>query len=454
VRRAVPFLLALLISACASDRASTQPERTATTKTATTSPAQQAPSSQPRPAASAAGWTTYGGGASRAGIADGAPSSPNLRRRFARSLDGQVYAQPLIAGGRIFVATENNTVYAFSTGGKQLWKRHLGEPVPGGDLPCGNIDPSGITGTPVITGGRLYAVAFLRAGHKHTLFGLSVASGRVVVRANVDTANRMVEQERGALLAANGRIYIPYGGLLGDCGPFRGYVVSVTEGGGRKIAYKNPATEAGIWAPAGISAQSGTLLVTTGNGGGEGFAYQNSVIRLSLGLKRTGYWAPRNWKPLSQGDVDEGSLAPLPVSGGQVFQIGKDGVGYLLRHSLGGIAGEAFSARVCGSGAFGAAAFRAPLAIVPCGDQLFGLRIGSGRYSVAWRGGGGLVPVIAGDSVFSLTRDGTLNHFRFSDGKLVAHADVGGGETSFPAPAAAGSTLVAPAGRGIVVFSI
>jgi hypothetical protein len=175
---------------------------------------------------------------------------------------------------------------------------------------------------------------------------------------------------------------------------------------------------------------------------------------LSLGLKRIAYWAPRNWRQLSQGDVDVGSLAPLPVSGGQVFQIGKEGVGYLLRHSLGGIGGEAFAARVCGSGAFGAAAFRAPLAIVPCGDQLFGLRIGDGRYSLAWRGGGGLVPVIAGNSVFSLTRDGTLNQFRFSDGKLVAHANVGGGATSFPAPAAAGSTLVAPVGRGIVIFSI
>src|SRR5437773_10918675 len=157
--------------------------------------------------------------APRSGIAPGAPANPNLRRRFARSLDADIYAQPLIAGGRIYVATENNSVYAFTTGGKLVWHRHLGAPVPGGDLPCGNIDPSGITGTPVITGGRLYAVAFLRTGHTHTLFGLSLASGRVVVRANVDTANRMVEQERGALLAANGRIYVPYGGLLGDCGP-------------------------------------------------------------------------------------------------------------------------------------------------------------------------------------------------------------------------------------------
>jgi hypothetical protein len=64
------------------------------------------------------------------------------------------------------------------------------------------------------------------------------------------------------------------------------------------------------------------------------------------------------------------------------------------------------------------------------------------------------VPVIAGNSVFALTRDGTLNQMRVRDGHRIASARVGGGATSFPAPAAAGRLLVAPAGKGIVVFSI
>jgi outer membrane protein assembly factor BamB len=402
-----------------------------------------------------ADWTTYGGAASRAGVAPGAPANPVLSRRFARTVDGQVYAQPLIAGGRIYVATENNSVYAFSDAGKQLWRRHFGAPVTGGSLPCGNIDPSGITSTPVISHGRLYVLAFLGAGQKHVLFGLDLAGGgRIAVRANVDTPNRNVQQERGALLAANGRIYIPYGGLYGDCGPFRGWVVSVTESGRRRISYRNPATEAGIWAPGGISEQSGTLLVSTGNGGSGGFGFQNSVIRLSLGLRRLGYWAPRNWQSLSGGDTDVGAVAPLPVSGGRVLQVGKDGIGYLLRHSLGGVGGQMFGARVCSGGAFGAMAFRDPLAIVACGGELFGLRIAGGRFQTTWRGAGGEVAVIAGGSVFSMTRGGTLNQVRFSDGRLVDNADVGGGATSFPAPAASGHMLVAPAGRGFVVFSI
>jgi PQQ-like domain len=441
-------LLALLVVApvgcgCGSDSTTTSPP-----------PAASSPSSS-APATAGGDWPTYGGSASRVGVARRAPAAPKLQRRVSRGVDGEVYAQPLIVGGRIYVATENNTLYSFTTGGRLVWKRHLGAPVPGSDLPCGNIDPSGITSTPVVAGGRLYAVAFLRSGHKHVLFGLRLRNGSVAVRANVDPPNRLVEQERGALLAAHGRVYVPYGGLFGDCGPFRGYVVSTTQAGRGRIAYRNPATEAGIWAPAGISAQSGTLLVSTGNGGAGSFGYQNSVIRLSPGLRRLGFWAPRNWQELSAGDVDESSLAPLPVSRGRVFQIGKDGIGHLLRHSLGGVGGQAFSARVCGGGAFGAGAFRAPLAIVPCGDSLYGLRIDGGRFRTVWRSdAGGLVPVVAGGSVFAITRDGTLNQLRVADGRRVTSADVGGGATSFPAPAAAGHTLVAPAGRAIVVFSI
>jgi hypothetical protein len=439
------LVLALLFSACGGGGGGTP--------TSTPTPPPSPPSTGGTAAAET--WTTYGGSPSRASVAPGAPASPSLQRRFSRSVDGEVYAQPLISDGRIYVATENNTVYAFTTAGKLVWKQNLGAPVPGGDLPCGNISPSGITGTPVIAGGRIFAVAFLGSSHTHVLFGLDLASGSVAVRANIDPPDPTVHQQRGALLAMNGRVYVPYGGLYGDCGPYRGYVISTTESGSGRTAYANPATQAGIWAPAGISEQSGTLLVGTGNGGGSTFAYQNSVIRLSDGLSRVGYWAPTDWQPLSAGDVDEGSLAPLPVSNGRVFQIGKDGVGYLLPRALGGIGGQQFSSPVCSGPAFGADAFQAPLAVVPCGSSLYGISIESSRFRIAWTSSaGGSVPVIAGDSVFALTREGALNQLRLADGRLVTSTDVGSETTSFPALAAAGSTLVAPAGKSIVVFAI
>jgi hypothetical protein len=449
--RMVMLLLALaafVLVACGDGNARTQ-----TTKpTPRTAPA---PTTTASTAAVGPSWPTYGGSASRSGVAPNTPSTPELRHRFERSVDGQIYAQPLIAGGRIYVATENNSVYAFTTDGKQVWRRHLGAPVPGGDLPCGNIDPSGITGTPAISHGRLFAVAFLGSGHRHQLFGLALDNGRVEVRANVDPPNALVEQQRGALLAAHGRVYIPYGGLFGDCGPFRGFVVSTTERGKSRIDYRNPATEAGIWAPGGISAQAGTLLVSTGNGGAGGFGFQNSVIRLSPRLRRLAFWAPTDWASLSSGDVDEGSLAPLPVSGGRVLQVGKDGIGNLLVAGLGGVGGQQFADRLCDGGAFGAPAFSAPLAIVPCGDSLHALRIETGRFTEAWTSdSGGIVPIVVGNSVFAITRDGGLDQLSLDDGHTIGSTDVGSGSSSFPAPAAAGDTLAVPAGDKLVVFSI
>lgn len=458
MRRAITIaVLGLLIMGCGGSSASSS--GSATTVASATAPATVGDASgtdaTTTATARSATWTTFGGSASRSGIVPGAPAHPKLRRRFARTLDGQVYAQPLIANGRIYVATENNTVYAFTTSGHRVWKRHFGAPVPGSALPCGNIDPSGITGTPVIANGRIYAVAYLGDGHRHVLYGLRLRNGSVAVRTNVDLGNRDVQQERGALLAAGGRIYIPFGGLFGDCGSFHGYVVSTTPAGGRHRSFRDPAGQAGIWAPAGISRQGNSLLVSTGNGNSGLAGYENAVIRLSLGLRRQAWWAPSDWRALSAGDVDESSLAPLPVSGGRVFQIGKDGVGYLLRHSLGGVGGQRFGRQLCGGGAFGADAFRAPIAVVPCGGELYGVRIQAGRFSVAWHSSaGGMVPLIAGDSTFALTRDGTLVQLRMAGGSQVTSVSVGGGATSFPAPAAAGRTLVAPAGRGIVVFGL
>jgi outer membrane protein assembly factor BamB len=64
-------------------------------------------------------------------------------------LDGAVYASPIAADGVIVVATENDSVYAFDPQGKQLWHVSAGSPSPGYERPCGNINPLGITGTPV-----------------------------------------------------------------------------------------------------------------------------------------------------------------------------------------------------------------------------------------------------------------------------------------------------------------
>jgi len=64
-------------------------------------------------------------------------------------LDAQVYASPIVVGSTVFVATERNSVYAISPSGTTKWSVNLGVATRRSSLPCGNIDPLGITGTPI-----------------------------------------------------------------------------------------------------------------------------------------------------------------------------------------------------------------------------------------------------------------------------------------------------------------
>src|SRR5256885_292076 len=109
-----------------------------------------------------ADWTTYHRDGLRSGYAPGTPALGTLRAAWTARLDGAVYGQPLVVRGKVVAATENDTVYALAPDtGRVLWHRHLGTPQPRSGLGCGNIDPLGITGTPVYdpSTGLVFAVA-------------------------------------------------------------------------------------------------------------------------------------------------------------------------------------------------------------------------------------------------------------------------------------------------------
>ena len=267
----------------------------------------------------AGNWTTYHRDNSRDGL-QGTRAIGSAKTAWSGpfALDGQVYAEPLVCGNAVFVATEDDTVYAVNaTSGSLLWRTHLGTPVPGSSLPCGDISPSGITGTPVIDPGTgtLYAVAFVSPA-QHVLFGLDVANGSVRSHVVVDPpqADPTVQQERGALALANGMVYIPFGGLDGDCGSYHGWVVGVrTNGGGSLLSFETPThREGGIWSAAGVAvAANGSLYVATGNGDSTmSFDLGDSVVELSPTLTEVDYFAPTNWAQLNAGDTDLGSVAP------------------------------------------------------------------------------------------------------------------------------------------------
>ena len=323
-------------------------------------------------------------------------------------MDGNVYAEPLVAGGRVIAATENDSLYAFNAAtGRRLWRTHLGSPVDGSTLPCGNIDPSGITSTPAIDTRRgvVYAVAFLSPA-RHELAALDLTTGRVRWRRGIDPpgADPTVHQQRSALTLANGRVYVPYGGLDGDCGDYHGWVVSAPAGGpsGALAGFQVPTNREGaIWAPSGAAVDGGgRLFVSTGNGDSTtSFDFGNAVIRLSPSLKRQSFFAPSNAVSLNSTDSDLGSVGPTLLPGGRAFAIGKEGIGYLLdANNLGGIGHPLASRKVCDA-AFGGLAYAGGTVYVPCTNGVVAVRVGARSLSIAWRGPGFRAgpPIVAGD---------------------------------------------------------
>lgn len=295
---------------------------------------------------------------------------------FNAALDAKeaIYAQPLFvdggAGGQdlVIVATAQNNVYAFDgVSGTKVWKTNLGAPVPVANLPCGNLDLYGVTGTPVIdlASGTLFVDAMTTpdagATKKHLIFALSIAGGAIKPNWPIDvgakvtsgstTFNNAPQGQRSALAILNGTLYVPYGGLYGDCGSYHGWLVAVSVSDPTQIAaWATTAQSGGAWAPGGASSDGTSIFLTTGNtiggtstsswGGGEG------LLRFTPGaaFATPAYWAPTNWVMLDNGDQDLGGSGAIPfdlpgsVPATLAVALGKDGNAYLLdRNNLGGV---------------------------------------------------------------------------------------------------------------------
>jgi outer membrane protein assembly factor BamB len=444
----------LVVAACSSGGSEKTKSKSGTT--ATTAPSTTGAQT------SGATWPTYHRDATRTGFEPTGPAAGALRTVWeSPALDGAVYAEPLFVGNQVFVATEGDTVYALdATTGQIRWQTHLGDPVPRSELPCGNIDPTGITSTPVVDPARglLYVVPFVMPA-RHDLVALDIASGTERFRRPIDPAGRdpRVEQQRSALALAGNQVLVAYGGLFGDCGNYKGYVIAApADGSGDLTTYEVPAARAAaIWAPPGPVVDNNSVYVATGNsiGGGDP-DLSNSVLRLSLpGLQLQDSWTARNRDELSRSDTDLGSTSPVPVGNGLVFVVGKEGVGYLMRaDQLGGVGGEIFSGRVCRG--FGGTASAPPLLFVPCRNDLVALRIEGSSFSVAWQvpGVNAGSPIVTGDTVWALDLDGgQLHAYRAADGQELASVQVGQA-ANFATPAAGNGLVVVAANRRVIAL--
>jgi hypothetical protein len=308
---------------------------------------------------------------------------------FDARVAGALYAQPLywrIPDSNIamlLVATQNDVIQAFdATTGKELWRRSVGRPVTGSLLPCGNIDPLGITGTPVIdpaTQAIYFDAAVERAnGPRHEVFGLSLKDGAIQPGWPIDVADALrkagrhfdprTQNQRAAVSLLDDTIYVAFGGHFGDCGDYHGWVVGLSlHDPAKVVSFETRALGGGIWAPGGLSvvahdiffATGNTFFFATGNTFGAGsWSDGEAVFRVGPGLQHTDgkrdYFAPVDWKNLDAHDGDLGGSNPIPLNvlganGDQalILALGKDRRAYLLdRNDLGGIGGQLAAATV------------------------------------------------------------------------------------------------------------
>ena len=445
-RFTVPVLLvafAVVAAGCGSavpSPAGSAPVPTATAIASVVPPttASVVPTPTPTSAPIAADWPVYYLDAARSGNQPAFPALGGpLSLAWSTNLDGAVYAEPLVVGGRVIAATEDDTVYALNpANGSILWGRNLGTPVPLSTLPCGDIDPLGITSTPAFdpASGSIFAVAEV-TGPRHVVFALDPSNGSIRWSRDVDLAGDqpIAHQQRAALAVANGYVYIGFGGLAGDCGQYVGEVVGVpTSGTGDTIAYRVPAAREGaVWAVAGPAIDTaGNLYVAIGNGSSTTtYDGSDSVLELSPTLALLSRFAPSGWAADNAADADLGSTSPVLLPGGLVFQTGKSGTGYVLRQGkLGGIGGQVSSAPTCA--AFGGAAVAASTVYLPCVSALQQIRIApDGKFAAGWTtqsGVGGGPPVIGGGAIWSVNVDGgRLYAIDPATGSVIAYLSTG-----------------------------
>ena len=336
--------------------------------------------------------STYAGDRLRTGLYPDQPilspstvSSSTFGKIFDTSVVGQVYAQPLVSGQILLVATEQNWIYGLDAlTGKMIWSRDLGGAWNVSDVGCGDLTPTiGISSTPVIDNSTQTAYFVRKAyvsGHSglaaYWMHAVDVNTGTekanfpVVIQgtAQNDDASSFEAtslMNRASLLLMDGVVYAGFGAMC-DIKPYKGWIAGVSTAGRLTAlwtAAPGPHDGAGIWQSGGglVSDGPGRIFFATGNGyhstpNGSFDASKpppglaQSIVRLSVqndgSLEADNFFSPYDAEALDDWDADLGSGAPAGLPEGAfgnsivprlLVVCGKQGYVYLLnRDNLGG----------------------------------------------------------------------------------------------------------------------
>jgi len=291
---------------------------------------------------------------------------------FSYTVDADVYTQPLVIRGVsivgkgmhnvVYVATNNNSVYAFDADNNQgpndvpLWQVNFNgpgvTPIPASDVSTRNSirtpGPIGIMGTPVINQatGTMYLVARTKettgssTSYVQRLHALDITTGAELAGSPTEvqasypgtgdhSSNGNVVfdpgayKERAALLLLNGNVYLGWSSHC-DYRPYTGWVMAYSESTLRQTQLLNltpNGIEGSIWmSGSGLAADGdGNIYLSDANGtfdtsfDAHGFPvnsdYGNAILKLSTSgkLAVADYFESYNTRSESASDLDLGS---------------------------------------------------------------------------------------------------------------------------------------------------
>ncbi|MGA7834046.1 MAG: PQQ-binding-like beta-propeller repeat protein [Acidimicrobiales bacterium] len=420
-------------------------------------------------------WTVYHGDPAGLGSSRALRSVDTVRRAWTSpTLKGQLYGEPLVYDGRVYVATENDYAYALSaTNGRIIWSRHVASPVPSSDLPCGDISPSvGVTGTPVIDPSRneIFFIAdeLVGGGQMHRLIGLNTASGALEMNVRVDPpgSDPAAQLQRTGLNLVAGRVVFGMGGNYGDCPNYKGRIGSVAESGSGALFFSVDAgagdSQGAVWmgGAAPVVDAHGDVWVSTGNGSvhtnAQPYDDSDSVLDLNSAMQLRQYFAPTTWAADNASDLDM-TTAPVLLASGQVILAGKSSRVYLLNGShLGGIGRpESILTGACDNDIDGGSALVGSTVYLPClnGPVAVHASVTPPSLHILWNASaGGGPPIYAAGLVWTIGQNGVLYGLNPGNGRVRQQATIGAVANHFPTPSVGDSLLLAPTATQVVAF--
>jgi hypothetical protein len=312
-------------------------------------------------------------------------ASSNFGLLKTLSVDGNVFAQPLLVSGFVMpdgsthdvliVATGHDSVYAYDAQTYAvLWQVSLGKSQTSSDVGCGDVKPEyGISSTPVIVRSSANkATIYLVAATEPTkrqfdtqLHALDVGTGKDITppvtiapsatlsngaTVNFDPQNQW---SRTSLAYNNGSIYIGIGSHCdNNAGNISGWLLRYDAKLKLQHAFNTIETQAGtelasIWMTGFAPAidPAGNVFVVTGNGnfsGKSGKDWGESVLSLPPTLAKVkSQFTPSDYQNLNNNDTDFGSggvmlLPPVPGQSAPPLAVamGKNPILFLLDQTM------------------------------------------------------------------------------------------------------------------------